>query len=96
MFNAKQKKFPSSIGELHFSMEPQGLLAQLVEQFPSPIGELHLSIMCCDYSINYQTRFRPLSGNYISQYGNEITCISVQEFPSPVGELHFSMILSEI
>lgn len=49
-------------------MEPQGLLAQLVEQFPSPIGELHFSIMCCDYSINYQTRFRPLSGNYISQY----------------------------
>lgn len=44
MFNAKQKKFPSSIGELHFSMEPQGLLAQLVEQFPSPIGELHFSI----------------------------------------------------
>lgn len=61
-------EFLSPVRELHFSMEPQGLLAQLVEQFPSPIGELHFSIMCCDYSINYQTRFRPLSGNYISQY----------------------------
>ena len=92
MFNAKQKKFPSSIGELHFSMEPQGLLAQLVEQFPSPIGELHFSIMCCDYSINYQTRFRPLSGNYISQLNRATLTGFVTEFPSPVGELHFSMV----
>ena len=91
MFNAKQKKFPSSIGELHFSMEPQGLLAQLVEQFPSPIGELHFSIMCCDYSINYQTRFRPLSGNYISQLNRATLTGFVTEFPSPVGELHFSI-----
>ena len=80
MFNAKQKKFPSSIGELHFSMEPQGLLAQLVEQFPSPIGELHFSIMCCDYSINYQTRFRPLSGNYISQWWQEIHQVRIYSF----------------
>ena len=92
MFNAKQKKFPSSIGELHFSMEPQGLLAQLVEQFPSPIGELHFSIMCCDYSINYQTRFRPLSGNYISQLNRATFTGFVTEFPSPVGELHFTII----
>lgn len=94
MFNAKQKKFPSSIGELHFSMEPQGLLAQLVEQFPSPIGELHFSIMCCDYSINYQTRFRPLSGNYISQLNRATLTGFVTEFPSPVGELHFSILIS--
>ena len=94
MFNAKQKKFPSSIGELHFSMEPQGLLAQLVEQFPSPIGELHFSIMCCDYSINYQTRFRPLSGNYISQLRRTTMTRKHMsaKFPSPVGELHFSMV----
>ena len=72
-------------------MEPQGLLAQLVEQFPSPIGELHFSIMCCDYSINYQTRFRPLSGNYISQLNRATLTGFVTEFPSPVGELHFSI-----
>ena len=75
-------------------MEPQGLLAQLVEQFPSPIGELHFSIMCCDYSINYQTRFRPLSGNYISQLNRATLTGFVTEFPSPVGELHFSILIS--
>ena len=36
--------------------------------------------------------FRPLSGNYISQFVVfSFTSPAVSEFPSPVGELHFSI-----
>ena len=40
-----RRKFPSPIGELHFSIrEKAAEYKQLSEQFPSPIGELHFSI----------------------------------------------------
>ena len=36
--------------------------------FPSPVGELHFSIHARTLKNNQQLHFRPLSGNYISQY----------------------------
>ena len=38
------QKFPSPIGELHFSMDLQLVNQAHRTQFPSPIGELHFSI----------------------------------------------------
>ena len=35
--------------------------------------------------------FRPLSGNYISQYFGTEAVTGYYKFPSPVGELHFSI-----
>ena len=62
------RKFPSPIGELHFSMDKKGREGLTVIEFPSPIGELHFSIHCCVCYIKRQNSFRPLSGSYISQY----------------------------
>ena len=56
-------KFPSPIGELHFSMVSQSLNGYNIMslEFPSPIGELHFSIilglskaMCCFVSVPYR------------------------------------------
>ena len=58
-------KFPSPIGELHFSIVyNDGRKVQDV--FPSPIGELHFSIISQKW-IMMAHSFRPLSGSYISQ-----------------------------
>ena len=39
-----KEKFPSPIGELHFSMDLPDTDKIFVTLFPSPIGELHFSI----------------------------------------------------
>ena len=58
--------------------------------FPSPVGELHFSIRYNVWNpIKYG--FRPLSGNYISQFYLSKSICNGFTFPSPVGELHFSM-----
>ena len=38
-------KFPSPIGELHFSIDSNDLSELMANRFPSPIGELHFSII---------------------------------------------------
>ena len=63
----QQKEFPSPIGELHFSIEIQSLLAFRNSVFPSPIGELHFSIRSEAKRNERESGFRPLSGSYISQ-----------------------------
>ena len=39
-----------------------------IVKFPSPVGELHFSICYLIVSVVQHQHFRPLSGNYISQY----------------------------
>ena len=41
------RKFPSPIGELHFSMGWVDSIQRYMLLFPSPIGELHFSILMC-------------------------------------------------
>ena len=84
-------KFPSPVGELHFSMVARNSPSPNI-QFPSPVGELHFSIrkwnhlyFCAGVSVpcrgttflndtvwnlilKVSKCFRPLSGNYISQW----------------------------
>ena len=63
--------FPSPIGELHFSIKRSSFLRfQIQESFPSPIGELHFSIRIPHPTEGFVRGFRPLSGSYISQSGN--------------------------
>ena len=60
------RKFPSPIGELHFSIvQEEQLVGYLL--FPSPIGELHFSIYGITSDAELLKGFRPLSGSYISQ-----------------------------
>ena len=40
--------------------------------------------------------FRPLSGNYISQFIPYMSGTTRKKFPSPVGELHFSINVKEL
>ena len=58
--------FPSPVGELHFSILYDCNFNKL--WFPSPVGELHFSIEIYPLSTRLAKCFRPLSGNYISQY----------------------------
>ena len=72
-------RFPSPIGELHFSM---GLHLWRIQEiwFPSPIGELHFSIGVQVPHIFRNKHFRPLSGSYISQFlhkSNKLTLIPI-------------------
>ena len=84
-------RFPSPIGELHFSMQDSYSKEFTEFKFPSPIGELHFS-MKNNYLNNLNWGFRPLSGSYISQYLNgQFQQSSPLVFPSPIGELHFSI-----
>ncbi len=69
MSGTTRKKFPSPVGELHFSMFDTKLLEQLGENFRPLSGNYisqwtELSLM----EQSDQENFRPLSGNYISQY----------------------------
>ena len=61
-------KFPSPYGELHFSIINMMIDAKR-EEFPSPYGELHFSIQKLTVITLTAYCFRPLTGNYISQYG---------------------------
>ena len=70
-----------------------GMYRSTFRTFPSPYGELHFSICKIGIKKKKGPRFRPLTGNYISQwYRNKPNCFFKLEFPSPYGELHFSMI----
>ena len=62
-------------------------------RFPSPVGELHFSILGGSLRLFPDKSFRPLSGNYISQWKiSQVYWLSrAARFPSPVGELHFSI-----
>ena len=61
-------KFPSPIGELHFSIISFfSFHFSVMWVFPSPIGELHFSILLSSTMDLPCTCFRPLSGSYISQ-----------------------------
>ena len=59
--------FPSPYGELHFSIRPWASNKYLTS-FPSPYGELHFSIVRRKPAAGFWRRFRPLTGNYISQW----------------------------
>ena len=44
-----------------------------------------------------ENSFRPLSGNYISQFGfHSLHFVIDKSFPSPVGELHFSINIEDL
>ena len=62
--------FPSPVGELHFSIFRSFPYGKVGTGFPSPVGELHFSIRYRKYNkvVDMSHSFRPLSGNYISQY----------------------------
>ena len=61
-------RFPSPIGELHFSMRFSNTTKRRTNLFPSPIGELHFSIVYLwKLEMEWKWCFRPLSGSYISQ-----------------------------
>ena len=62
-----RRKFPSPIGELHFSILYLENFHIYITQFPSPIGELHFSIEQAKSFGKAMHGFRPLSGSYISQ-----------------------------
>ena len=59
--------------------------------FPSPYGELHFSMDTAKMIDSETHCFRPLTGNYISQFLLLRLIIDKILFPSPYGELHFSM-----
>ena len=86
------RRFPSPIGELHFSIR-RIILWQHYQLFPSPIGELHFSI-CCVWWYDWAewTVSVPYRG---ATFLNDLTKIPddiEKVFPSPIGELHFSII----
>ena len=86
-------KFPSPVGELHFSISCHSTIGRHLKRFPSPVGELHFSIRGCGF-------FNDLWRNIISVPCRGTTFLNalwstIKEtswFPSPVGELHFSML----
>ena len=88
-------KFPSPVGELHFSMGKT--VSYILDNVSVPCrGTTFLNLLVNLNKIRRITRFRPLSGNYISQWAVDVLsskafCL----FPSPVGELHFSIMVSE-
>ena len=42
-------KFPSPVGELHFSISNEEFLLEYCKAFPSPVGELHFSIVTTNF-----------------------------------------------
>ena len=86
-------RFPSPIGELHFSIDDKFVGVYVCMEFPSPIGELHFSILSCLFPFHFSNYLFP------SPIGELHFSISLylkskkrsDLFPSPIGELHFSM-----
>ena len=74
----KRLKFPSPIGELHFSIRGDERYVT-EEQFPSPIGELHFSIESAVAFRGTSNNFRPLSGSYISQSVVSFTSVNLHQ-----------------
>ena len=64
--------FPSPVGELHFSININELF-KYPTLFPSPVGELHFSMENIMIKKYWKICFRPLSGNYISQYSRNVS-----------------------
>ena len=83
--------FPSPIGELHFSIARTNLIDARSELVSVPyrgatfLNETSMSVTFLS------TRFRPLSGSYISQSKSASRRLLSSVFPSPIGELHFSI-----
>ena len=86
------KLFPSPVGELHFSMKKYNL-AVIMKRVSVPCRGTTFLNSYYDYQrAKADIGFRPLSGNYISQYIAPSSSILISPaFPSPVGELHFSI-----
>ena len=84
-------KFPSPIGELHFSITYTKILEETTLKVSVPYRGatfLNKSFLRC----SVKTGFRPLSGSYISQCLQVFSIECLQNlFPSPIGELHFSI-----
>ena len=84
-------KFPSPVGELHFSMIFTEWQNSSSSKFPSPVGELHFSIISphdcirCAFYVSVPCRGTTFL-NAIKTFINDNF-----GFPSPVGELHFSI-----
>ena len=70
-WQVKKLKFPSPYGELHFSIVTTYWLSADLS-FPSPYGELHFSMQIRNITKKSDSCFRPLTGNYISQWNNAI------------------------
>ena len=86
---AGNHRFPSPVGELHFSMLSGRINRARGHRVSVPCrGTTFLN----SYNFTYKfclKCFRPLSGNYISQSCKGCNTDWIA-FPSPVGELHFS------
>ena len=90
--NCTCSRFPSPIGELHFSINWLELIEKKYE-FPSPIGELHFSIWRVSNSIRRGLRTfpSPIGELHFSIPQSADVIFYDLSFPSPIGELHFSM-----
>ena len=66
-------KFPSPIGELHFSIMEMVVLIIENSKFPSPIGELHFSMVLVDVSLFCNCSFpSPIGELHFSILNNSI------------------------
>ena len=75
----KQAKFPSPVGELHFSMGVHMIDEIKVVNVSVPCrGTTFLNNYEKIYHYCHYYGFRPLSGNYISQYSREICSQSLE------------------
>ena len=84
------RKFPSPIGELHFSIGMSNLFNVPVKVSVPYRGATFLnSLWFSHYIVDHC--FRPLSGSYISQWSFWNERVRCCLFPSPIGELHFSI-----
>ena len=72
-----KEQFPSPIGELHFSIEHSLIIVMNVVVSVPYRGATFLNPIHPKYQICLITRFRPLSGSYISQYHprNPMSCL---------------------
>ena len=107
-------KFPSPVGELHFSIALLSAFAASIRVsvpcrgttflnriYRNARNKVQVSVPCRGTTflnkvlymkiLYRQSSFRPLSGNYISQFFFVLHSSLITKFPSPVGELHFSM-----
>ena len=63
------KSFPSPVGELHFSIRSRRVSFTTLELISVPCrGTTFLNHCASSSSVHSGSNFRPLSGNYISQY----------------------------
>ena len=89
-------KFPSPIGELHFSMGNKIISTSLWNTVSVPYrGATFLNSTVSSRSVDSSAVSVPYRGaTFLNSSGTPPTSILWIEFPSPIGELHFSMIIS--